>query len=501
MDFKVRKIRKKRRFFRIPEINRKPTGISLHLLTMGFGVLVMAGTVFGAYQSIKSINFTSIVLSFGKTLQTDENGKTNILLLGTGNEEHDGANLTDTIIIASIDYKDKIVPMLSIPRDLYIKNDVIPGLKINSAYDYLQRRYGQHKALAMFQNQITELTGIPIQYNVKVNFNGFVDIVNSLGGVEIMVENAIHDPYYPKGETIYYETFNLPAGLQIMDGETALKYARSRKTTSDFDRAKRQQQLLFAIKEKALKLNILSDAGKITSLYKSIGDSINTSFSLTEIIELAKLSKQFGKENIFPLVLNDDFVNCGGILYSPVRDYFDGMAVLLPAGKSYDYIKQFVSIAFNNTPLIALNEEIQVLNGTKTPGLAGEAMDILNRYCFNVMYYGNSEERPIEESTIYYLPDEEGNPPATLELITNLIPVKTVAGIPPEYLNNEKKSKSKIVIELGQDYLANRLEDPFDYLQYMAPVYSPVPREDFTATDTESGTAEETAKEAPAENE
>lgn len=518
MDFKVRKIRKKKRAFglslgrslkttalKIVDRNNPPKRrLSLPVFTIIFTLALIATVTFGAYHSIKNINFASLIFSFGKTLQTDETGKTNILLLGTGNEEHDGANLTDTIIIASIDYENKIVPMLSIPRDLYIENDTIPGMRINSAYDYLQRRYGTHEALAIFQNMITEITGIPIHYNVKVNFNGFVDIVDSLGGVEILVEESIYDPYYPKGETIYYETFEIKEGLQTIDGETALKYARSRKTTSDFDRAKRQQQLLFAIKEKALSLNLLTNAGKITSLYKSIEKSITTTLSLAEIIELAKIAKNFGKENIFPLVLNDDFVNCGGILYSPVRDYFDGMAVLLPAGEGTDYIKDFVEVTFDNIKTIALNEEIQVLNGTKTPGLAGETMDILNRFCFNVIYYSNASERSLPESTIYYTPifeesdndrkdsiNEEGKMPKTVELLTQLLPIKTQAGIPPEYLNSEKRQQSKIVIELGEDYLPIRLNDAFDSLKYMVPVTPPTIEEDFTTTIPEAKNTEQ----------
>ncbi len=306
-----------------------------------------------------------------------------------------------------------------------------------------------------------------------------------------MVEDAIYDPYYPKGETIYFETFKIDAGLQHIDGETALKYARSRKTTSDFDRAKRQQQLLYAIKDKAFSINVLTDAGKITSLYNSVSDSIDTNMSLAEIIEMARLSKEFDKEGIYPAVLNDDPSSCGGLIYTPAREYFARASVLLPAGGNYDYIHQFADIVFNNTKTIAMQEEIQVLNGTKTPGLAGTTMNLLLRNCLNVTYYGNASERPLSKSTIYYKPGPEGEEPETLNLIKKLVPVATKAGIPPEYIESERRQKAVIVIELGTDYLDIIPKDPFSTLQYFT---APVTSSDDDTEDEKTSTTKNTTE-------
>ncbi len=443
----------------------------MHFATIGGSIVIILVLIFGIYTMIKSLDFSSIVFSFGKTLQTDENGRTNIMLVGTGGEGHDGSNLTDTIILASIDYENKLVPMISIPRDFYIITDKFENQRINSIYDYFLKQYGGKKGIYALKEVVSEITATEIQYYAFVNFQGFVDIVDAVGGVDIMIEDSIYDPYYPKGETIYFETFKIDAGLQHLDGETALKYARSRKTTSDFDRAKRQQQLLYAIKDKAFSINVLTDAGKITSLYNSVSDSIDTNMSLAEIIEIARLSKEFDKEGIYPAVLNDDPSSCGGLIYTPAREYFAGASVLLPAGNDYNYIHQFTDIIFNNTKTIALQEEIQVLNGTKTPGLAGNTMNLLLKNCLNVTYYGNASERPLSDSTIYYQPGPKGEEPKTLNLIKTLIPVTTKAGIPTEYLESERRQDAVIVVELGNDYLNIMPDDPFNNLQYFtAPI-------------------------------
>ncbi len=500
MDFKVRKIRreakrpKKNLFaifnrvksFKAPEPSKNK--YTLHIATVAGSLVVIFVLVFGIYSLIKSLDFSSIVLSFGKTLLTDENGRTNFMLIGTGGEGHDGANLTDTIIIASIDYENKVVPMLSIPRDLYIISSEYGNQRINSVYSSYLNKYGKREGIHALKKLVGEITGMEIQYYALVNFQGFEGIVDSLEGVDIMVEESIYDPKYPRGETIYYETFKIDAGLQHLDGATALKYARSRSTTGDYNRAKRQQSLLYAIRDRAFSLDILTDAGKIKSLYDSVAESIDTNLSLAEILELAKLSKEFNKDDIFPAVLNDDPSSCGGLLYTPAREYFDGAAVLLPAGGgTYSYIQQVANTIFNHTKTMAAQEEIQVLNGTKTPGLAGVTMNLLLRNCLNVTYYGNATNRDLEQSTIYYKPGPEGEEPVTLALIKELVPLPVIAGIPPEYTEPEKRQNATIVIELGRDYLELKPDEPYNTLKFLtAPAAPPSDTPKAAETQTES---------------
>ena len=417
---------------------------------------------------VKSLDFGSVIFSFGKQLKTDEHGKTNFLLAGIGGGEHDGANLTDTLIIASLDQQTKQVKMLSIPRDLYIEDKVNGGERINKIYDsYYHKNKDQAYGMEKLSETVTKLTGIPIQYSARIDFNGFVKIVDALGGITVNVEHDIHDPFYPKGETIKYETFDIKAGIQELDGETALKYARSRKTTSDFDRAKRQQQTIAAIKEKALSSNVLTDPAKIQNIYNSVADSIETNLSVSEILELAKIAKDINKDKMESRVLTDDFTSCGGFLYTPNRDNFGGAAVLLPAGNEFDEINRF-SKEYFYSPSIGPSA-IQVLNATKTPGLAQTYLNRISRDCLDVTYFGNATNREQAKSVIYYNKDQNGQIPAALNAIKEIINAPVLEGIPAEYLQTAKRASSQIVIEIGADYKSITSADPFSKLLYTAP--------------------------------
>jgi len=436
------------------------------MITIAIGILVIGVLVFGIFSLIKSLDFSGIIFSFGKSLRTDANGRTNILLTGIGGEGHDGGELTDTIMVASIDYTNKQVTMLSIPRDLYIKDENTSGERINQVFIEGKQKTNLQGGINNLVSVVSGITGLQIDYYAKVDFGGFTKIVDSLGGVDVVVDKDLYDPYYPLGETTHYQTFSIKAGPQHLDGATALKFARSRETTSDFDRARRQQKIITAIKEKALSLNILTDPSKIQALYDSVKDSIDTNFTVDEIIELAKVSKDFNKDNIVSHVLSDNPDSCGGFLYSPARDFFAGASVLLPAGKNYDSIHEMADLIFNHDDVLKSDPPIQVLNGTKTP-VAGDVTSYLSRDCFNVVYYGNAATKTVATTTLYYQPGPKGEKPPILDLIANFLPYPEVAGIPADYLNSDKKAGTQVVIELGADYLKNQLKDPFNVLPYL----------------------------------
>lgn len=488
MNFKKRRIRQQLKKYQKAQNNNAPppvpatsahtgnravNGNFINIATIIAGIILILGLFWITVNIIQSLDFGSLVFSFGKELKKDTHNHTNFLLAGTGGAEHDGSNLTDTLIIASLDMQNKQVKMLSLPRDLYIDDKATGGQRINKIYDtYFYTYDSSPKAMEQLGKTITQMTGVPIHYTVKVNFDGFVKIIDALGGVDVDVETAIYDPYYPRGETIQFETFSIEAGPQHLDGATALKFARSRKTTSDFDRAKRQQQLLSAIKEKALTLNLLTDPGKLQNLYNSLADSIETNLSVAEIIELAKIAKDIDKDNLQAQVLTDDFTSCGGLLYAPVRDYFGGAAILLPAGNKFEEITRFSDNYFN-LPFDS-EAEIQILNGTKTSGLALNYLNRLSRDCLNVSYYGNAPDREMAKSVIRYLPattpEEQKKLDHTLSIIQQSIDAPLIDSITDEYLDGDKRANSKIIIELGADYKTLTSPDPFNTLQYMTPL-------------------------------
>jgi hypothetical protein len=168
-------------------------------------------------------------------------------------------------------------------------------------------------------------------------FCGLREIRRRARGLEIDVPEDLVDVSYPD-DNWGYQTFKVSKGLQTFDGATALKYARSRHSTSDFDRSLRQQSLVRALKEKLLSLGTLSKPSKIQSLYSALSSHIRTDLSLREMAALALFAKELPSKNILSFNLNDSCFqsvsSCdrGGILYTPARDLFNGASVLLPDG-------------------------------------------------------------------------------------------------------------------------------------------------------------------------
>jgi LCP family protein required for cell wall assembly len=221
--------------------------------------------------------------------------RVNFLLLGIDQRPTDeGPWRSDTMIIVTVDPKSMTAGMLSIPRDLYVE---IPGYgdrRINmshflgDAYDYP----GGGPALAI--RTVEHNFGIPIHYYVRINFQGFREVVNYLGGIKIDVEEEIWDYRYPDGQ-YGYMTVHIPAGEQVMNGRTALQYARTRHAGSDFDRLRRQQQVLIAIRNKALRLDLIP---KLPMLARTMGHTVTTNLQLNEVITLAQIAAQIGAEDI-----------------------------------------------------------------------------------------------------------------------------------------------------------------------------------------------------------
>lgn len=498
MDFKKRKIRYKRRKSILSYLsnlwNREKKKSFKRKTPLGLVaaiIVVFVLFLYGCSAVISRIGLINIIGIFGESLNTDSYGNTNVLLLGTGGEGHDGADLTDTIIVASIDQKNKLVPMLSIPRDFYVDvKEIGGGVRINRVYELGKQKYDSETGIMLVKEAVEEITGVDIHYYVRIDFTGFKDIVESLDGVDIYVDKAIHDPYYPLDGTILFETFSLPSGMQHLDGDTALKYVRSRKTTSDFDRSKRQQKLLFAIKNRAMNKDILLNPGRIKDLYYAVSDHIETNFSIRHIVELAKISQDFNEENIIAHVITDDPTTCGGFLYVPERDFFGGAYVLVPIGNHYDFIHQYIDLIFHYPDINKKPIKIQALNGTKTVGLAAETKAQLKRLCFDVIRFGNAQSQDIDSTSLYYKNSEE--PPEALYFIQQLIPGTLSSEIPDIYSEPQYISEADVIIELGQDYVEVRPDDIF---------YQYYPSETPASNDEETTEEEETATETPAAEE
>ena len=430
-------------------------------------VFIIIALFVGIGKAVSDIGVTILLKAAGEELQQDAYGHTNFMVLGTGGGDHDGADLTDTIIVASLDPENNLVSMLSIPRDLYVEDAKIGDSRINETYWRAKMYYeSSEKGIDHMKTKVEGITGIPIHYWVKIDFNGFTDLIDALGGIDIYVDEAIYDPYYPKDGTIEFEPFYISEGLHHLDGATALKYARSRKTTSDFDRAERQQQLIYAIKEKALKTETVLSTEKVKGLLNALKSNIETNISVKEILSLGGMADKFSEEDIMHRLIHDDPGLCGGLVYPPAREYYNGMFVLIPAGGE-KFIHLYANLNFNH-PLIAKESPtIHLLNGTAQIGVAAETKQILRRFCFDINRFGNADDQNIEETTYYYEQkyDENGDPiegkPVTLDFLQQIIPGKATTEIPAEY--KQFMVEADILVELGEDYVYSNkyLEDAF----------------------------------------
>lgn len=449
----------------------------------GLGVLLVF--IFVVYLGVQAFryvsNFTFLHFFsdvFGKEVVTDSKHHTNILLLGVGGEGHDGADLTDTMMVASIDQQNHTVGMLSIPRDMFVRTPVHNG-KINALYATGKAKWDSLQSLDYMREQLGDMLGIEIHYYVKVDFEAFKELVDAVGGIDINVEMAINDQEYPKDGTYEFEPFILAAGMQHLDGEIALKYARSRHTSSDFDRSRRQQEVIVALRNKAQQASLLSKASFIKDTYYSLNEHVETNLTTREMISLAEFAAGWDSSKLSNATLTDDPNAKGGFLYTPDRSLFNGGAVLVMAGTSDSMALEQYAEAVLYPPEGFLTAHILVLNGTKQNGLAGRVSNILFRYGLPINKTANARLQNLKETTWYTVkPGSE----SIMNFVTKLLPAPVEKTLPPEYMTDPNVLETTIVLELGEDAASYMKKlDVFRELPYPVAPVAPTPS---TATPT-----------------
>ncbi|MEX1157745.1 MAG: LCP family protein, partial [Thermomicrobiales bacterium] len=242
----------------------------------------------------------------------------NILLLGVDTRLGDtGPPRSDTIIIVRVDPVARRVDMLSIPRDLLVE---IPGYyatKINAAYPFGELDESIPGGGPTLAAQTIEYNfGIPIHYFAEVDIAGMETVIDTIGGIMVDVPGIVTDDQYPTEDSGFTRVHFTP-GLQMMDGVTAVRYARTRHDGGDFSRQARQQQVLLAIRERALATGLITN---LPNLISELGDSIRTDIlgddpSLRKLYSLARLGQEIGRENIYSHTLGpyvfEEFINDG----------------------------------------------------------------------------------------------------------------------------------------------------------------------------------------------
>lgn len=240
-------------------------------------------------------------------LTKEGDARLNILLLGQGGEGHKGATLTDTMQVMSIDLDNQQAALLSIPRDLYVKTKY-GSMKINAIYQAANSQAKDSGGQAV-KDVVGQIVDLDLHYFVAIDFDGFVKLVDLLGGIDVTVKNALNDYEYPNSSEDGYTTFRLAAGAQHLDGATALKYARSRHSSgvegSDFARSARQQQVITAIKEKAAAQGYFKNPFKLVQLVGLLTNYVRTDMGTNEMKTLADKIGGLSVNNISSAVLSN----------------------------------------------------------------------------------------------------------------------------------------------------------------------------------------------------
>ncbi|HEV7951792.1 MAG TPA: LCP family protein [Candidatus Saccharimonadales bacterium] len=415
-------------------------------------VVILAGVggwlaykTFSASNNIFKGNIFGLVQN--QPLKQDSNGRSNILVLGTSEDDpgHGGAYLTDSMMVVSIDQKNKTASMFSIPRDLYVKygmacNSGYQG-KINEYFNCVNEDYttaeAEQERLTKTREFVGEIFGMDIQYGVHVNNTVIKDAVNAVGGVDVDIQGSNGDPGVLDRNFDWRCSYRCHLvkydnGIHHLDGEHALFLAMARGDiaptyglgNSNFDREKNQQKIIVALKEKAVSTGTLTDLGKVTGLIDSLGNNLRTNFETSEIRTLMALGSDIPSTSIKAISLygGDDAVFASGP--------YNGASVVMPAAGIFDYsgIRTFLKQKLSTDPVTREGANIVVLNGSGVTGVAQTEADKLTDAGFIVTGVDNAPEGTYAEVEVYQIGDGMAG---TKQRLESAFGVKAKKTVPP----------------------------------------------------------------------
>jgi LCP family protein required for cell wall assembly len=345
-------------------------------------------------------------------LKGEDKGRVNILLAGVSTDDpgHEGADLTDSIMLVSLDTTNHKAFLLSIPRDLWVN---IPGnghSKINAANafgDTGKWTSAGYPAggMGLLEKVLAQNLEIPIHYYAKINYSAFKDGVNAVGGITVNIQSSdprgLYDPNINKQDN---GPLKLPNGVQKLDGQTALNLARARGdptgdgrvaygfARSDFDRTEHQRLMLLALKEKITSGGVITNPLKISDLFDVVAKNVTTDFQPSEIRRLYDINKQIPSNGIDSLSLNDaNGVNLLASYHTP-----NGQSALAPAAgpDNFSQIQAYLKKMMTNDPVVKEGAKVVVLNGGTTDGLATKFSDYLTAKGLDVVAVDSAPPTP-----------------------------------------------------------------------------------------------------------
>jgi len=412
------------------------------------GLLIIAALI-GGYVALKAIlasnnvfegSFLDIVQN--QRLKADENGRTNYVVFGTAEDdeggEHGGANLTDSIMVVSINQDTKDAYMLSLPRDLWVEYPDTCWVgnqgKLNALYTCASND-GEDEAAgaAALQAKVGEITGLDVQYYVHLNFTAVVEAVDAIGGVDVTIETedsrGIYDPNFDWKCNYKCHYVDYAQNEKVhLDGEHALALARARNAQGgyglpggNFDREKNQQKIIKALREKAVSAGTLTNLGAVTGLIDALGNNLRTNIETKEIRTLMQLGTEVKTESIVSLTLvdeDDPLVTTGP---------YNGQSIVRPIAGLLDYseIIKYVTKNVASDPVTKEEPHVSVLNGSDASGVAQVEADKLELKGFIVDTVDNAPEGDYGKAVIYQLNPEKKASAAKLKEIYGVTPLTT----------------------------------------------------------------------------
>ncbi|PKN91519.1 MAG: hypothetical protein CVU44_19380 [Chloroflexi bacterium HGW-Chloroflexi-6] len=382
----------------------------------------------------------------------DGASRINIILLGVDHRKDEATSAgdarADSVIVVTIDPQTKTAGVLSIPRDMWVN---VPGFgygRINTAYALGEGSSLPGGGPGMTSRTVEQFLGVPIHYYAEVDFMTFVHLINHLGGIDVDVHQKVKvDPLGPGADDRV-----IPRGIQHMDGMIALAYARARYTADgDVDRAKRQQSVMLAIRNKALDpANFPSLVARAPQIYQDLQSGINTNMSFDDAIELAVLLQQIDPVNIKRGVIDYTMVllettDDGQSIFKPIPDkirelrdeIFTTEGAASPAAQGADLADL----------MRQENARISVRNGTFNEGLSLRSADYFKTLGINVVAADNASE----VTTVTRIIDYRGSPYA-LQYFRELFKFTSDSQIISRY---DPNSPVDVEIILGDDWSLN----------------------------------------------
>lgn len=405
------------------------------------------------FQSIRDVASKQI-----KPLRGEKDERINVLLLGLAGENYPGENLTDSIIVASINPKTYQTAMLSVPRDLYVRiPDTSSYTKINALYARGHDRNGKtNEGIEDLKSALSEITGLPIHYYVALDFDGFKKVIDELGGVKIQVPKDLHDERYP-GPNFSYQTFDIKKGLQDLDGETALKYARTRHNEEgDFGRAYRQQLILEATRQKAFSLKTLVNVPAMNNILNILGDHLRTDVPLDELESFLALTEKIDSHTTINKVLDAGKTNSlmavSHVALGRVRAF-----ILIPRTGNYDEIRELAKNIFDldllerkEEEVVKENANIAIVNESGSANFDKKIANLLQKMGFDLKTASSGmKSASRSEKTVIF--DVSKTKPFSLEDISKKLGADVRQDLPASF--SSRCQKSDLCLVAGSDLI------------------------------------------------